>query len=462
MSSAGISFGGLASGLDTQAIISALVAVEQRPITQLETKKTALGKQKSLFGDLKGLLDKLSSAAKSLKTKSDFLTMKAASDNEDVITASASSSATPGTHTISVVKLAQARVIASSGSAAPDTSLGGVASFEIDIGGNQHLLSVANPTLQSIAATINDAGIGVRADVVDTNNPDASKRYQLVVRAEEPGTKNTFSLSYDDGSPAFQSLIADLNAPAQQLTAASDAELRVDGGVTIYRSANTVSDVIAGVTLDLKSLSKSTGPNTYEAVTVTVSTDAEATSKDVQAFVDAYNKVVDFFSDQGALDSAGKAKSPLFGDSTLRSMRSSLRTILGGIVTTTGNDAYQLMSQIGITSDTAGRLTFNASKFEQGLAADETAVAAVFADSANGIAGRLITQIDVYTDSTDGLIKARNDGYDRQVQQTQRRIDDAETRLENYRKSLQTKYANLESLLTKLQSQGSAFGASQK
>lgn len=460
MSSAGISFGGLASGLDTQAIISALVAVEQRPITQLESKKTALGKQKSLIGDLKGLLDKLTTAAKSLKTKADFLTMKAASDNEDVITASAGSSATPGTHTVSVVKLAQARVVASSGSPAPDTSLGGVASFQIDIGGNQHLLSVTNPNLQSIAATINDAGLGVRADVVDTNNPDASKRYQLVIRAEEPGVQNTFSIAYDDGSPAFQALIADLNAPSQQLTAASNAELRIDGGVTIYRASNTVSDVIPGVTLDLKSLSQSTGANTYEAVTITVSTDAEATSKDVQAFVDAYNKVVDFFTDQGALDSEGKAKSPLFGDSTLRSMRSALRTTLGGIVPTSGNDAYQLLSQLGITSDTAGKLTFNRSKFEEGLADDELAVAAVFADSTNGIAGRLIAQIDVYTDSADGLLKARNETYDRQVQQTQRRIDDAETRLENYRKSLQAKYASLESLLTKLQSQGSAFGAS--
>ena len=55
MSTAGISFGGLASGLDTQAIISALVAVERRPILQLEQKESSLKKQKSLFGDLDGL-----------------------------------------------------------------------------------------------------------------------------------------------------------------------------------------------------------------------------------------------------------------------------------------------------------------------------------------------------------------------------------------------------------------------
>jgi len=66
MSNAGISFGGLASGLDTKAIIQALVSIERRPIAALEQTKTSLGKQKSLFGDLRGLLSKLETAAKTL------------------------------------------------------------------------------------------------------------------------------------------------------------------------------------------------------------------------------------------------------------------------------------------------------------------------------------------------------------------------------------------------------------
>lgn len=456
MSSAGISFGGLASGLDTKAIISALVALEERPIRQLETKKTSLTKQKSLFGDLKGLLDKLSSAAKSLKTKADFLTMKAASDNEDVLTVSASSSATPGSYTVDVEKLAKARLLASSGSATANASFGGPASLQIDVGGNTHILAINSPTLDSVAAAINDAGIGVRAEVVDTNNAQngGANRYQLVVRAEEPGLENTFSLTYDDGDAAFQSLIADLNA--NELTAASDAEIRLNGGVTIYRSSNTIGDAIPGVTLDLKSISAAN-----EEVTVTISTDGEATSKDVQAFVDAYNKVVDFFTDQGALDEDGKAKSPIFGDSTIRSIRSNLRTILGGIVGTTGNDAFQMLNQIGIKSDTAGKLTFERTKFEEALAADETAVAAVFGDATNGISTKLMAQIEVYTDSVDGLLKARSDGFDRMVKQTQSRIDQSEDRLERYQESLEKKYANLESLLSRLQSQGSSLGSFQ-
>jgi flagellar hook-associated protein 2 len=459
MSSAGISFGGLASGLDTKAIISALVAIEERPIRALEAKKTSFTKQKSMFGDLKGLLDKLSTAATALKTTTDFLKMKAASDDEDILTASASSSATPGTYTMRVTALAKAQVNSSSGSASPTASLGGPASLQIDIGGDTHLITVGDaqnpPSLQSIASAINaydDANeMGVRAEVVDTGNTagGGAQRYQLVVRSAETGVDGAFTITPDDGDAAFQAVINDVNANVR--TPASNATIVVNGAITIQRSSNQISDLFGGLTLDLKSI------DTTKDVTVTVSTDAEETAKKVQEFVDAYNKVVDFFTSQSELDAEGKAKSPLFGDSTLRSMRTSLRSVLGASVDT-GNQSFQLLSQLGITSDKGGKLTFNRSKFEEALADDETAVARVFTEATNGIAGKLVAQIKVYTDSVDGLIKNRNDTFDRQVKDTQSRIESAERRLGLYEKQLESKYANLEQLLSRLQSQGSSVG----
>jgi len=464
MSTAGISFGGLASGLDTKAIIAALVAVEQRPITALEQKKTAFGKQKSLFSDLKALLDTLTTAAKALKKTTDFLQMKASSDDETLVKVSASSSATPGTHTIKVLQLATGQVNASTGSASPTTDLGGPGTLEIDIGGNTHFVSVGNVvggvtqpvTLQTIAAAINaedDASsMGVRAEVIDTGDTanNGAQRYQLIVRATKTGVDGAFTMSVDSGTPAFTTLVDDV--AGNRLTQGANARIELSGGIVIQRASNQVSDVIPGVTLDLLSA------NATKQVTVTVSTDAEATTKKVQDLVDAYNKVVDFFVDQNALGADGKAKGPLFGDSTLRSMRSNLRNIVGGSVAGTGNESYQLLSQLGITADTAGKLTLNASKLAEALAGDEDAVAAVFTQAQNGIAGRLATQIDVYTDSVDGLFKSRNDSYDRQVKDTQDRIDQAERRLTLYEKQLEAKYANLESLLARLQSQGSSVG----
>ena len=460
MSTAGISFGGLASGLDTKAIISALVAIERRPIAALEKKKTGYTKQKSLFGDLKGLLEKLTTAAKALQKTTDFLARKATSDDEDILTASASSSAAPGTYKVKVLALAQAQVNHSSGSASATASFAATeAEFTIDVGGNSHLVSVAGtPTLQSIADAINAADdandTGVRAEVLDTGNlTNPGQRYQLVVRSTKTGPEGAFTLtpSLPNASTPFENLIADLQQPAN-VTAATQSSLQVNG-VTVYRSSNQVGDLFAGVTLDLKSAA-----SPAQEVTITVANDAEATTKKVQEFVDAYNKVVDFFTEQNALDAEGKAKTALFGDPTLRSMRSNLRSILGGSVDGTGNQSFQLLSQLGITADTAGKLTLNTGKLEEALAADEDAAAAVFTHATNGIASRLVTQIDVYTDSVDGLLKSRNDTFDRQVKDAQSRIDQAERRLTLYEKQLEAKYANLESLLSRLQSQGSSVG----
>ncbi|MCU0867842.1 MAG: flagellar filament capping protein FliD [Planctomycetes bacterium] len=457
MSSAGISFGGLASGLDTKAIISALVGVEERPIRALQTKKTAINKQKSLYGDLRGLLDKLSTAAKALKTTNDFLAMKTKSDDENVMTATASSTAVPGTYTAKVKTLAKAQVNSSTGSPSSTASLGGPASLQLEVGGNTYLIGVASPTLDSIAAAINEFDnqneSGVRAEVVDTGNTAANgaNRYQLVVRSTQLGTQGRFTLSVDDGDAAFANVIN--NVAANTRTIGTDAELVLNGGISVFRSSNTISDLWPGITLDLKSEQFPT-----KDVTITVTTDAEATSKKVQDYVDAYNKVVDFFTEQNALDSEGKAKSPLFGDQTLRSLRSTLRTAVGASVTGSGNPAFQMLSQAGITSDTAGKLTFNRTKFEEALVDDENAVARIFTDPAKGVASTILDKIEVYTDSVDGLIKNRNETFDRQVKQTQSRIENAERRLTIYQKQLEAKYASLENLLGKLQSQGSAVG----
>jgi len=455
MSSAGISFGGLASGLDTQAIIRALVAVEERPIFQMERTKKSLGEQKSLFGNLDELLDKLTDAAQDLKSTSNFLQMKATSSNEDLLTATASSTATPGTYGVKVHALAKGQVN-SAGYSSPTDAIANANSsvtMQLDVGGNSYLIS-ADSNLNAIAAAINaeddNNETGVRAEVIDTGSgAPAAERYQLVVRSEEPGADNSFTLSYDDGGTGFQDIITDLNT---DVIAAVDAHIEVNG-LDIYRSTNTIADLFGGITLELKASDLGA-----EEVTITVATDGEETSSKVKDLVDAYNSIVDFFEAQNELDEEGKAKSPVFGDTTMRSIRSSLRTIVGGSVSTTGNEAYQLLSQIGIKADTNGRLEFTQSEFEEALAEDENAVTALFSDSTNGIASRLEDQIDIYTDSVDGLIKTRNDGFDRRIKQTTTRIENAERRLVLYEEQLTTKYANLEQLLSRLQGQGTAIG----
>jgi flagellar hook-associated protein 2 len=88
-----ITFGGLATGLNTQAIIEGLVAVERRPITLLKNQQAKLQEKTKLYQDLSGKLAALKTAVTKLSTTANFFIKTAKSSKEDVLVASASSSA---------------------------------------------------------------------------------------------------------------------------------------------------------------------------------------------------------------------------------------------------------------------------------------------------------------------------------------------------------------------------------
>ena len=187
MSTSGISFGGLASGLDTKAIIAALVAVEQRPITAMQQKKSALEKQKSLFGDLSGLLDKLKTAAKALSRTTDFLTMKSVASDATILDATAGNSAQVGSHDVVVHSLASSQVSRSGGFADKTTPVIAAAGTIFLNGTTMPVNIAAGSSLQDVADAINNAGHAVKASIVDTGAAGAN-RYTLVLRSSTLGS----------------------------------------------------------------------------------------------------------------------------------------------------------------------------------------------------------------------------------------------------------------------------------
>ncbi|MCK7492397.1 MAG: flagellar filament capping protein FliD [Comamonadaceae bacterium] len=69
-----------------------------------------------------------------------------------------------------------------------------------------------------------------------------------------------------------------------QTVAATDAQITVDG-ITITKSTNSISDVIDGVTLELKKINES-------AVTVTADSDIDGIIASINEFVSAYNESI--------------------------------------------------------------------------------------------------------------------------------------------------------------------------
>lgn len=123
-----ISFGGLASGLDSQSIIQQLMALESRPLNLLNTQRTRLEQQNEAYRTLNTRVSALENAAFELTQLGNVRGRKASSSNRDKLLATANANAQTGTFSVEILKRASASVRRTGGpEAGQGNDIGGVA-----------------------------------------------------------------------------------------------------------------------------------------------------------------------------------------------------------------------------------------------------------------------------------------------------------------------------------------------
>lgn len=124
---------GLATGINYGEIIESLIAIEQRPIEQLQEKITLNEIKEEAYSELNTLALNARLSMFELSLGSTFESKTTTSSDETVLTASADSTASVGTHQLRVTQLATAAVTLSSGvQDSESTSIGsGTMSFEL-------------------------------------------------------------------------------------------------------------------------------------------------------------------------------------------------------------------------------------------------------------------------------------------------------------------------------------------
>ena len=167
-----IQFGGLATGMDTNAIIDQLMNIERLPIARLETDKTWMNNRLSAFTELDS---KLNSFLTSIKDLGDADTLQKRSVNlssQDYFTASVNSEALVGTsYQIEVQSLAQVqKSVSQTGFSSKESSSFDTGSISITVDGTSHSIDITseNNSLEGIMQAINDADIGVKAGIIMT------------------------------------------------------------------------------------------------------------------------------------------------------------------------------------------------------------------------------------------------------------------------------------------------------
>ncbi len=97
---------GLATGIDTSALIQQLMMIESRRLATYQVKKADYQEQNTALSDLQSRVSALKTAVSVLSDADDLEIFKTSSSDTDILTASASSDANPGSHSIEINQLA--------------------------------------------------------------------------------------------------------------------------------------------------------------------------------------------------------------------------------------------------------------------------------------------------------------------------------------------------------------------
>lgn len=457
----GISVGGLASGLDTDSIISKLVALEKRPIVQLQKREADYQVQLTTYGSLQSLLGTLQSAAKALKDPAGLSGFTATSGNTSLFTASAGSTAASGSYNITVSQLAQSQKLKSAAFATKTEAIGaGTLSLRAGSAAAKDITITATDNIENVATAINNAKAGVQASVVSDGTS-----YFLTLSAEATGASNVINLTATDSDgnntdmAGLSRLVynAGVTQNLTQTQAPQNALLDVDGVTGISRSSNTISDVITGVTLTLKSAPAAPG-NTS---TLSVSRDNSVLKGKIDAFIKAYNGVTKFFKEQQTFDAKTNKAGALLGDGS----SSLIRSKLSGLIATSVpglQTGFRKLADLGIQTNAQGQLELkDSAKLDSAIASDFDAVVRFFTQTTTGSEGlgvRLDKTLGEFLKAGKGILAARQDGISKNIERVQKQVAQYQTHVADTEKRLHAQFTSLEKVLSGYKATGDYLG----
>jgi flagellar hook-associated protein 2 len=388
---------GIGSGLDVNGIVDKLMAVERAPLDQLTARETATQSKISAYGALKSSLAALQSAVRGLASPTPFRSMSAVTGDATVATVTAGDGAVAGRYSLEVSQLAQSQKLVSGGYAAISDAVGsGTLTFNFGTfaagsftpnaatGARTVTIAPGQGSLAGIRDAVNAADIGVSATIVNDGSA-TGQRLVFTVTAAGADQSLRIAVADDDGNATdaagLSALAYDPAAAAgsgrnlTQTLAAQDALFTLDG-LSMRASSNTVTNAVAGLTLNLAKA------NVGTPTAITVSQSVGPAGAAVAAFVKAYNDLDGMIDNLTRYDAANKKASILTGDSTVRLVQSQMRALVGGFAASSGS--LTTLSQVGITAQADGTLAFDSARFNTAFATNASAVASLF--SATGTA----------------------------------------------------------------------------
>lgn len=447
----GIAFGSINSGLPKD-IVQQIVNAEKIPIQAMEARKAKVANKQALVGQLTKLVEGMRGEILKNKGMRSLRELKVNGGADNIAITADKNIAETGKYQLEVLSLAQKSSAITNGVEDKDKTYVGVGYIRAVMPDGEEkeiYIDQEHATLTGIAKLINAQSdqLGMRANVVNDGS-DSDEPWKMVISMSETGDGARAEFPYLYLVDGEVDLHLEGERPAQ------DAKVKLDG-FEIQVPSNKVTDLIPGVTIDLKKAKPG------EEISFEVTEDIQAVGAKITSLIDNINNVLKFIKEQNTLSEKSDTSSTLGGDLTLQTIESRLRsTIFTPVQTEKGP---MRIGDLGITYQREGFLKFDQAKFESVLAADYKSVAQVltgiygpngktdgFIDNLEKTSLQLLAQPNGALVTRSRGLKTNIDQIDRQIATRQRMIDQKE-------EILKARFARLEETISKIRGQGAGL-----
>ena len=233
-----------------------------------------------------------------------------------------------------------------------------VYAFQDADGANVDTLNFADKSVSEVAALLN-AITGISATTVDTTGEGTN--FSIIVTSDNTGADNGFRITSDNDNndnkrfrtPTLPDGSATINKFSQL---ASDATFTLDG-VQVTRESNSITDLIDGATIELKS-------DFTTSASIGVSRSETNVRSTVNSVINSLNEFKAEIDRLTFIDLEGDANGPLALDPAVNSIKSSFKKLAVEPLNGYGEKSIYF-SQLGIKTDSSGNYFLDDTLFKK-------------------------------------------------------------------------------------------------
>ncbi|MDA7592825.1 flagellar filament capping protein FliD [Rhodobacteraceae bacterium] len=362
------------SGFNVSELVTAIVASEIEPKRAMQTTKQE--KTENAISGIGFLNSQVALTQKNFDTiaEDSFFNISSTNTSGVEIRAADESKLVPGNRTIENVTLAKKMVFELAGFANLTDNFN--ANLTIDFGSwaesggtytftdadntSSSSLSFTNKTVGEVVGLINDMA-DLEAQIVDTTGEGTS--YSVIISGDDTGFDNGFRILSDGTGNAAQDARwetpsdPDAHATSNSFSQlSSNASFELDG-VAVTRKKNSITDLIEGASIELKS-------EFSTAATVGISRSEDSVRQTVEDVIFSLNEFKTEIDRLTFIDIEGDENGPLAMDPATTTIKSNFKRLAVQPLQGYGEDSIYF-SQLGIKTDSNGEYYLDAVTFEK-------------------------------------------------------------------------------------------------